>query len=67
MSIEVNTRDYQFAHGKSPRGRGYWAFRFDNDPEAYWSKPDQLYSEALREARTLALSHNNVAEITVCP
>lgn len=66
MSIEVNTREYQFSHGRLPRGRGYWAFRFDGDPEAFWSKPDQTYREALGDARKLAACHG-ATEITVCP
>lgn len=64
--IEVNTREYECSHGKTPRGRGYWAFKFDDDPEPYWSKPDQLYSQALGDAHKLAVSHG-ASEITVCP
>lgn len=28
MAIEFNTTQYVAAHGRAPRGRGYWAFRF---------------------------------------
>lgn len=26
MTVEVSTSQYEFAHGKKPRGRGHWAF-----------------------------------------
>lgn len=26
MTVEVNTREYRFEHGKMPRGRGLWGF-----------------------------------------
>lgn len=26
MTVEVGTSQYEFAHGKRPRGRGQWAF-----------------------------------------
>lgn len=33
MRVQVSTSEYQFSHGKQPRGSGYWAFFFDNEPE----------------------------------
>jgi hypothetical protein len=64
--IEINTREYQFSHGKRPRGQGYWAFRFDALPELHWSKPYQLYSDAVADARKRARSLG-CTEIHVCP
>ncbi len=26
MKVTVNTKKYEWAHGKSPRGQGFWAF-----------------------------------------
>ena len=26
--ITISTTDYEFAHGKKPRGKGYWGFKF---------------------------------------
>jgi len=25
--METNTQQYEFSHGRKPRGEGYWAFR----------------------------------------
>ncbi len=37
MSVEVSTREYEFSHGKKPRGGSCaWAFFFDNNPEPFW-------------------------------
>jgi hypothetical protein len=67
MRVEVSTTAYQFAHGKAPRGRGYWAFEFPgqhtNEP---WSAPgEQSFSDAKRaavaEARRRGVSFVKVA------
>jgi hypothetical protein len=29
MTIEFSTRDYRWAYGKEPRGRGWWWFFFE--------------------------------------
>jgi hypothetical protein len=26
--MTINTNEYEFTHGKAPRGKGYWAFHF---------------------------------------
>lgn len=55
--ITVSTTQYEFAHGKMPRGRGMWAFFFDgrtNVEDAFWSNPNQLYSQALNDAKRYA-------------
>lgn len=26
--MTINTNEYEFTHGKAPRGEGYWAFQF---------------------------------------
>lgn len=53
-AFEVQTDYYEFAHGKKPKGRGYWAFEFRE--AGGWSEPffvsgNKLYSEAKREAQ----------------
>jgi hypothetical protein len=53
MRVEVSTTAYQFAHGKAPRGRGYWAFEFPGQSPANgpWFVPgEQTYSDAKRAA-----------------
>lgn len=37
--VSYSTSQYEFAHGKKPRGSGYWAFFFDgerNSDTAFW-------------------------------
>jgi hypothetical protein len=57
MRVEFNTTEYQFSHGKQPRGRGSWAFFFGppSDPEnfnnVFWTPGNTTYSEAKRMAR----------------
>jgi hypothetical protein len=54
--IHVSTRQYEFSHGKLPRGRGYWAFFFDGETEAFWSTPNTLYRVAINDAKRYAVS-----------
>ena len=36
MTTEVSTREYEFSHGKKPRGKGPWAFFFDRMEEPFF-------------------------------
>ena len=29
MTIEFTTREYQWVHGRMPKGRGWWMFKFE--------------------------------------
>jgi hypothetical protein len=51
MSIEVNTTQYQFSHGKSPRGYGQWAFFFDGESEPQW------YNGKFSDAKKMAIAY----------
>ena len=47
--IEFETRYYFFAHGKEPRGRGWWSFEFAGGSwpnEAWLWQRDCTYAEA---------------------
>jgi hypothetical protein len=55
MAVEVNTTEYEFSHGKKPRGYGYWAFQVGRNPEPFFAKGG-TYSEAVREAKQHAAS-----------
>ena len=49
--IEVRTSEFQFEHGRAPRGRGSWAFQFSfKRPGDYDWSPSMTYSEAKRWA-----------------
>jgi hypothetical protein len=59
MPMQFDTSAYVEAHGRSPRGRGSWAFFFDTDNNApieqAWFTPGCLtYSEAKKLARAEA-------------
>jgi len=54
MSVEVNTTEYEFSHGKKPRGFGCWAFQIGRDPEPYWSHGN--YGQAVKDARKMAVA-----------
>lgn len=64
MAIEFNTREYEFSHGKQPRGYGQWAFFFDSDPEPFWATGS--YAEAKKMAKAYAVS-KGYREIKVGP
>ena len=55
--MEIETRQFEFAHGKKPRGVGQWAFRF-NGPNSNASTefaPGTLsYAEGKKWARLRA-------------
>lgn len=56
MAVEFDTREYQFSHGRSPRGRGSWAFFFDRkcQGDAFWTQGSTTYAEAKKQARAEA-------------
>ena len=37
-ALKVHTHEFQFAHGKRPRGVGMWAFAHNS-----WTPADELY------------------------
>lgn len=50
--VEISTHEYEFAHGRLPRGRGSWAFQMGK--ALWWAQGSHLYSEACRQARVEA-------------
>lgn len=50
--MQVETREFEFSHGKKPRGRGHWAFFFDgqrNVDKAFWAQG--TFAEASKAAK----------------
>ena len=67
MAIEFNTREYVFSHGKTPRGRGSWAFFPSNAfvlDEAMWAPSSITYADAKRWVRE-DLKARNVTTATI--
>ncbi len=56
MAITFNTVAYEFSHGRTPRGRGSWAFAAVRNPDTkdiIWS-PSMTYAEAKKHAAKIA-------------
>lgn len=53
MRIEFNDTQYQFSHGRTPRGRGSWAFEIRGLDGIHFS-PSMTYGEAKRWMREQA-------------
>lgn len=57
MKTEFATTDYEFAHGRSPKGRGSWAFSPVRNPdlasktEVFWTPGSTTYAEARKLAK----------------
>ena len=54
MRIEINTTQFEFAHGKRPKGYGQWGFYFDRqtDPMFFTGKYSEAKGMAVAWART---------------
>lgn len=55
--VSVHNEDrYEYEHGKKPRGRGFWAFKFGNEKRLRWYPPltsgkyAMMYSDAKKSA-----------------
>jgi hypothetical protein len=59
----VCVTEYFMSHGKTPKGRGSWAFYFDSQEAVWWAKDERgwmsmNYSEAVKLAKTEARKRN---------
>lgn len=55
-AIEIITTQYEFSHGRKPRGRGFWAFAPVRNPEAgniIWTG-QMTYADAKKHVATIA-------------
>lgn len=56
VSVRFDVNEYEFSHGRSPRGRGSWAFDFgaerfaDGCETLFWTRGSTTYKEAKRLA-----------------
>jgi hypothetical protein len=65
MALEFDTTEYEFSHGRKPRGRGGWVFeKYLPHPAGngfvdrfvFWAKGGQTLTEAKRELRQAGAS-----------
>jgi hypothetical protein len=53
MKVDFDTRQFEWSHGRNPRGYGYWAFELrEGDEGIKWFKG--IYADARRQARAWA-------------
>ncbi len=62
-SVRFTTEAFQFAHGRMPRGFGYWAFDFGQGP--VFAPSSMNFGDAKDWARSHARSLN-VRVVAVC-
>lgn len=46
VSVTINTSNYQFMHGKMPRGRGNWAFYLGSATVPWFAPANSRYADA---------------------
>ena len=54
MRVQVSTTQFQFAHGRAPRGQGRWWFFGVGDQDGWCFSFTGTYSEAKAAARKAA-------------
>ena len=59
--FRFSTSQYEFVHGKKPRGYGHWAFFFDGqtDVERAFFSTYTSFGEAKKQAVAYARKHNH--------
>lgn len=66
--VDFNTSEFEFTHGRAPRGDGAWAFSFKRNPdvmsEIFWI--NGFYGEAKKVAAKKARAEGQ-REVFVCP
>jgi hypothetical protein len=51
MTVTVNTTKFQFSHGKSPRGTGFWFFEASNQTFSFFGSFAEAKKEAVKWAK----------------
>lgn len=70
MRVNFSTAEYQFSHGRQPRGIGLWAFELrlkDGARHTYWSKNPISYSDAKREVSRYVRANSCCSDVKVLP
>jgi hypothetical protein len=63
--VNVDTRRFEFANGKAPRGIGNWAFVFGGDTEPQFCPGPHKYGDAKRWAILVAVDRG-CYDVTLC-
>lgn len=65
MTTEFHTRNYEFTHGRKPRGFGSWAFTFEDDETVWWAPAPRTFAEA-KKAAVAEARKRSARHVTVC-
>ena len=70
--VEFSTREYEFSHGRRPRGYGYWAFEIkEGGEEIKWFQgylpAARKLAKAWAKAAAAAAGYNGDLTIEVLP
>lgn len=63
-SLEVETTQYEFVHGKRPKGYGMWAFFFDGETDslkAFWHTGKYSEAKAMAIRWAVVKGHRRIA------
>jgi len=71
IGFEFSTREFELSHGRSPKGRGSWAFEYDGQ-EPVFTPGGMTYLEAKAWVKTRIRSEApadfvGVVVVNVCP
>jgi hypothetical protein len=66
MRVEFSTTEYEFSHGRKPRGEGCWVFFAKGNRAKWLSTSNQTYGEAKKRARAWAVEQG-VSVVVVGP
>jgi len=71
MTVSFSDREYQFSHGKAPRGRGWWLFQIGQDKDmSKWFGAGWTLAEAKKAAKEEAAKRfpgQQFVTITILP
>lgn len=60
MAVTVSTTEFEFSHGKAPRGYGCWAFFFDHGDEPQFFTGNYSAAKKAAVAYAVAKKHTVV-------
>jgi hypothetical protein len=65
--MTISTTEYEFSHGRKPRGQGYWGFWFHRNGAATleFAPGEKTFSEAKQWAKDTAKDIGGVTSISV--
>lgn len=66
MKVRFDFAQFQFSHGKAPKGFGVWAFAFDRSCDHPFFAPRMSFADAKKFAKQFAVSQRQDV-VWVCP